>query len=66
MPNPGLKVAAESLKHGRIIEMPKSNHKARKAIQTIKEESFNINGPALINSLPKEIRKMKNCSLDEL
>ena len=65
VPNPGLKVAGENLKHGRRIEIPKLNHKARKAIQTIKEESFNTNGPALFNSLPKEIRNMKNCSLDE-
>ena len=63
VPNPGLKVAAENLKLGRRIKLPKINHKSRKAIQTLKEQSFNTNGPALFNSLPKEIRNMKNCSL---
>ena len=57
------KVAAENLKHGRRIDLPKLSHKSRKTIQTLKEQSFNTNGTALFNSLPKEIRNMKTVNL---
>ena len=65
VPNPGMKEAPENEYLGRRIQIPNINHKAREAIQTMKEESFMINGAALFNSLPKDIRNMKKCSLDE-
>ena len=65
VPNPGMQKTPENEYLGRRIMMPRINHKARQAIRTIKEESFMTNGAALFNSLPKEIRNMTNCSLDE-
>ena len=60
VPNPGMKEAPENEYLGRRIQIPNINHKAREAIQTMKEESFMINGAALFNPLSKDIRNMKN------
>ena len=65
VPNPGIKEASENEYLGRRIIIPKINHRSRQAIQTLKEESFQINGAALFNSIPKEIRNMKKCSLED-
>ena len=65
MPNPGLKEAQDNEYLGRRCLIPKINHRSRKAIQTLKENSFQVNGPNLYNSLPKHIRNMKKSTLDE-
>ena len=65
VPNPGIKEAMKNEYLGRRCELPKINHKARKAIQTLKENSFQTNGPNLFNSLPKHKRNMKKCKLEE-
>ena len=50
---------------GRLCDIPNIKTNSRKAIQTLRENSFQIHGPKLFNSLPKQIRNTKGCSIDE-
>ena len=51
--------------NGKLCEIPKINRKSTQRIQTLKENSFKINGPMLFNSLPKEIRNISKCSVED-
>ena len=61
VPNPGLKEAQDNDYLERRCNLPKINHRSRKGIQTLKENSFQVNGPNLFNSL----RNMKQCTSDD-
>ena len=50
---------------GRLCEIPKIIANSKKSIQTLRENSFQINGPKLFNCLPKKIRNKKGCSIEE-
>ena len=50
---------------GRICEIPQIKNNCKKSIQTLRENSFQINGPKLFNCLPKQLRNKKGCSIDE-
>ena len=39
---------------------------SRKTIQTLRENSFQVNGPKLFNCLPKQIRNKRGCPVEEL
>ena len=62
VPSPGIVEAQENEYLGRRCQIPRLNHKSRMSIQTMKENSFQTNGPKLFNSLPKHIRNMKKFS----
>ena len=65
VPNPGIVEAQENEYLGRRCQIPKLNHKSKMSIRTMKENSFQTNGPKLFNSLPKYVRNMKKFSEEE-
>ena len=50
---------------GRMCDIPQNKFNSRKAIQTLRENSFQVNSPRLFNCLPKKIRNKKRCSIEE-
>ena len=60
-PNIGT-VAFTSNRHGRLCRIPNIKTHAPRAIQTIREESLQVRGPKLFNSLPPDIRNITGCS----
>ena len=58
-PNCGIEVAQTNERLGRKVKIPSLLRNGRQAIQTLRENSFQINGARLFNSLPKKIRNMK-------
>ena len=50
---------------GRLCEIPQIVGNSKKSIQTLRENSYQVNGPRLFNCLPKQIRNKKGCSVDE-
>ena len=46
---------------GRICDIPQIKTNSKAAIQTLRENSFQVNGPKLFNCLPKKIRNKKGC-----
>ena len=63
-PNCGITLAQENERLGRKCAIPGLKSGGRKLIQTLREHSFQINGPRLFNCLPKKLRNMK-CNQDE-
>ena len=53
-------------RHGRKCNIPKLQTQARKGVQSLREESFQVNGPQLPNCLPLEVRNMTYCTVDDL
>ena len=58
-PNCGVEVAPENARIGRKCKIPQLVQNGRKAIQTLREQSFQIDGARLFNCLPKKIRDIK-------
>ena len=44
---------------GRLCEVPQIISNSKKSIQTLRENSYQVNGPRLFNCLPKQIRNKK-------
>ena len=65
VPNPGVMEARENEYLGRRCQLPRLNKKTRMSVQTMKDNSFQTNGPKLFNSLPKVLRNMKKCSEED-
>ena len=71
VPNCGVELATLNERLGRKIKIPSLTKNGRQAIQTLREQSFQINGARIFNSLPKNIRNIKKdqeqfkVSLDE-
>ena len=65
VPNCGIKVRGEDARLGRMCEVPPLNTRASQAVQTMREQTFQLNGPKLFNSLPAKIRNMSKCSIDD-
>ena len=66
VPNCGLEEnMTRTDQRGRMVKIPKMNTKAPKAVQTLREGSFQVSGPSLFNKLPRKIRDMKGCSVDD-
>ena len=55
----------ESERRGRLCKIPELKLQSRKAVQSLRENSFQVHGPALFNILPKRIRSLKNCSVND-
>ena len=64
VPNCGVKLSPENERLGRKVSMPSMKRNGRKAIHTLREQSFQINGPRLFNCLPKVLRNMNKCQDD--
>ena len=57
-PNCGIQ-AKNHERLGRICEIPKIKSNSKKSVQTLRENSFQINGPKVFNCLPKQVRGKK-------
>ena len=49
---------------GRVCEIPQISKKATQRVKTLREQSFQVHGPRLFNSLPKPIRSITGCNID--
>ena len=65
VPDCGVKKKQEGGRSGRKCEIPPINRKARKSVQTLREQTFQVNGPQLYNILPANVRNMTRCSIDD-
>ena len=65
VPNCGIFSTTEEARLGRKCTIPRLNTTARQAVQSLKEQTFQVNGPKLFNSLPAYIRNTRNCPLDD-
>jgi hypothetical protein len=63
-PNCGVNLAPENERLGRRCEIPKLISNGRMAIQTLREQSFQINGARLFNRLPRKIREIRRSKDD--
>ena len=59
VPNCGVEIAPENTRLGRKVKIPCLQKNGRHAVQTMRENSFQINGARLFNSLPKKIREIR-------
>ena len=57
-PNPGIEILSNNDSRGRTCRVPFTRNRRRL-------ESFNVVGPKLFNSLPKDLRDMTQCSLED-
>ena len=64
VPNCGVKLAPDNERLGRKVSIPSLQRNGRKAIHTLREQSFQINGARLFNCLPKTLRNMTTCQDD--
>ena len=64
VPNCGVKLSEYNERLGRKVSIPNLKRNGRKAIQTLREQSFQINGARLFNCLPKQLRNIKTCQDD--
>ena len=62
-PNCGVNWSSTTERNGRMCKIPPV--KGRNSVQTLRNQSFQVSGPRLFNSLPKIIRNIKNCSLED-
>ena len=60
-PNCGVELAPENQRQGRKCKIPALKPNGRKSVQTLREQSFQINGARLFNSIPKDIRNIRIC-----
>ena len=58
-PNCGVELAQTNERQGRRCAVPRLLPGGRAAIQTLREQSFQVDGPRLFNALPKSIRELK-------
>ena len=58
-PNCGIEVCVENTRIGRKCKIPKLVQNCRKAIQTLREHSFQTDGARLFNCIPKKIREIE-------
>merc|ERR1719319_729650 len=59
VPNCGVEGAPPNERLGRRCVVPPLLPQGRAAIQTLREHSFQVDGPRLFNVLPKKIREMR-------
>ena len=70
VPNCGVHLTNENPRLGRKCKIPRLEPNGRRAIQTLREQSFQVNGARLFNCLPKLIREERRdqedfkCKLD--
>ena len=62
-PNCGVSVKLEGGRVGRKCAIPSRCTQARVAVQTMREQTYQVHGPRLFNALPVFIRNMTKCPL---
>ena len=62
-PNVGIETYM-STRHGRLCKIPQIKLRVTGTIKTIREGSFQIRGPQLVNSLPANIRGLTQCTVN--
>ena len=63
-PDCGLEASEEEGRLGRRCRVPALLPGGRAAVQTLREQGFQINGPRLFNQLPKKIRNIRRSQED--
>ena len=58
-PNCGIELAPENERLGRRLKIPTLKSGGRQAIQSLREQTLQINGARLFNIMPRSIREMK-------
>ena len=58
-PNCGVELVQTNKRQGRRCAVPSLLAGGRAAIQTLREQSFQVDGPRLFNALPKSLRELK-------
>ena len=64
VPNCGLNVN-QCERKGRLCVIPGLVKTSKKSVQTLREDSFQVNGPRLFNSIPAHIRGMTRCNIHD-
>ena len=64
VPNCGVEVKEEG-RTGRRVNLPKIETKAAADVKALREQTFQVNGAQLFNSLPVSIRNMTKCPIDD-
>ena len=64
VPNCGVAETPTNERLGRRVEVPRLLPGGRGAVHTMREQSFQVNGARLFNSLPKELRSMRQSQED--
>ena len=60
VPNCGIEISTEEGRLGRKCQIPKLKRNGRKAIQSLREHTLQIEGARLFNCIPKRLREMHN------
>ena len=63
VPNCGLNWTKTEERRGRMCEVPKL--KGGSAVQKLRRQSFQMSGPKVWNALPRNLRNVENCSLEQ-
>ena len=58
VPNCGVELAAENERLGRRLKLPRLKSGGRQSIQTLREQTLQINGARLFNRMPMSIRNI--------
>ena len=61
VPNPGI-IFKENMRTGIKASVPKINNTLPLKVRSMKEQSFNVEGPKLFNCMPQEIRDFNSDS----
>ena len=61
-PNCGIQLKMEGGRLGIICSVQNRNTNAKALVQSMREQTFQVNGPKLFNSLPVKPRSMTKCS----
>ena len=64
-PNCGINVKIEGGRLGRMCSIPSISTHAKSSVKSMREQTFQVNGPKLFNSLPVKLRNMTKCSLED-
>ena len=64
-PNCGIQHSVKSERLDRTCPLPEVNKQASQRIKSLRENSFQVHAPKLLNSLPREIRNISGCSVEK-
>ena len=65
VPNCGVEVKLEGGRLDRKCKIPSIQKQTKRSVQTLREQTFQVNGPQLFNSIPASVRNMTKCGVDE-
>ena len=65
VPNWGVEAKNEGGRNGRKCINPNIKTQWKKSVQTLREQTFQVNGPQLFNSIPASISNMTRCGVED-